>query len=217
MARKAASKGGADSVSVDLSSAGTSAIVPEGDHRFKVLEVTRKVGNDSGQPYLVWKVQATDVSGAAIYENTSLQDQSLFALRGMLEACGYDIPKSKFNLALGELKDLEFGGTVEHEIYDKKPKAKLSAVFSLDELDGSGSDDDADEPEEDDTEPEDDAPEVNLEEMTLSELKKLAKEYELNVAKIIKPAADNKKKQKKLLIAALEELAEADDDDDEDE
>ena len=113
-----------NSVSVDLSNAGTSALVSEGDHTFEVLEVEKKVGGDSNEPYLNWKVQATDSAGAPIYENTSLQEQSLFALRGMLEACEYEIPDDEFDLDLDDLEGLEFGGTVYHEMYQKKAKAK---------------------------------------------------------------------------------------------
>jgi len=168
MARKSTSK---TSVKVDLSDVGTSALVPEGDHPFKVLEVVRKTGQDSGQPYLVWKVQVTDCAGSPIYENTSLQPQSLFALRGMLEACDYEIPDEAFSLDLKELEDLEFAGTVFHEIYEGKKKAKLATVFQLDELDGVETDEEADEEDDPETDTED-----GYDEMSKVQLKAECKE-----------------------------------------
>lgn len=102
----------------------------DGDYPLKVVEVEQKEGDK--YDYLSWLLECTgDPEGARVYNNTSLSPQSLWNVRAMLEAVGYDIPDSEFDLDPSELVGLELMGKVEMEDYEGKPRPRLVDFWAL--------------------------------------------------------------------------------------
>lgn len=122
-------------ISVDLSDAEGFKVLPEGPATLTVNKVTEEEGSESGAPYLKWEFDAESEDGSKgkVWENTSLQPQALFKLRGLLEALGYDIPDKALDLDLDELEGLQCGADLEHEEYKGKTKAKVSQYYGLED------------------------------------------------------------------------------------
>jgi hypothetical protein len=95
-----------------------------------VAEVTQEEGEKA--PYLKWKfkLDGGDFDGASLYLNTSLSEQSLWNLKGLLEALGVDIPEGPHDLDLDEIVDLPIGLVVEHEKYEGKNQARVVDFFA---------------------------------------------------------------------------------------
>lgn len=112
---------------------GKRTVIPEGDYSLRVEEVSKEMG-DKGE-YLAWifVVEEGDHKGAKVWHNTSLTPQSLWSLRNLLEVMGIEIPDGPLDIDLTELVDLEVGGTVGHEDWQGKPKARLNDFFMLEE------------------------------------------------------------------------------------
>ena len=130
MARKssaASSSKKSSKVKVDFTGVETRVLLPEGVYNAKVAEVTMEP-ND-GKPYLKWKFLTVDddpkLDNKPLYNNTSLQPQSLWVLGSLLETLGVERPDGAMDLDLEELVDLELGLVVEHEEYQGKMRAKV--------------------------------------------------------------------------------------------
>lgn len=123
-------------ISVDLSGVeGDFPLLSEGPATLTVVAITEEEGQESGQPYLKWEMdgEGDDGSKGKVWENTSLQPQALFKLRGMLEAFGFEIPDKAMDIDLDELIGCQCGGDIVHEEYKNKPKAKVENYFALEE------------------------------------------------------------------------------------
>lgn len=144
MARKAAAAKAnkkTSKVSVDFTGVETRILLPEGIYNVKVASV--EMEPNDGKPYLKWTFRTLDddpkLNDKPLYNNTSLQPQSLWVLGSLLETLGVDRPDGAMDLDLDELVDLELGLVVEHEEYQGKQRAKV-----VDFTPAGGSDDDGD-------------------------------------------------------------------------
>lgn len=184
-------------VKVDFSEAGAGRIKEEGDYLIKPVKIELEEG-DKAQ-YLAWEYEVTegDHKGATLYNNTSLSAKSLWALRDVLEAHGIDAPEEAMNLDLDKiLKDAEVAGCcVELETFQGKKKARITDIFSAEDVD-SDSSEESDLPGED---------EIN--EMDLDELEECVDDNDLDVD-LEEAKGKGKKKlkaQRQMVIDALDE------------
>ena len=106
-------------------------LVPEGNYTCKVIEVTYETGENSGQPYLKWKHQVATgpAKGGTLYDNTSLQPQALWKLKGLLECMGIAVPAGKMKLMLPQYVGKTVGVEVMHEEYQGKTKARIASYL----------------------------------------------------------------------------------------
>lgn len=129
MARKSqtTTKKKATSVKVDFTGVETRVLLPEGVYNAKVAEV--ELEPNDGKPYLKWTFRTIDddpkLNDKPLYNNTSLQPQSLWVLGSLLETLGVERPDGAMDLDLEELVGLEIGLVVEHEEYQGKQRAKV--------------------------------------------------------------------------------------------
>lgn len=112
--------------------------VPDGTYEVKVVDVERKTGKDSGEDYYAWEfviVTPEKFKGRKLWHNTSLTQQSLWALRKLLEALGVEIPEDALDLDDADLIDRTVGAEVANEEYNKKQKPRIMDFFEFDEED----------------------------------------------------------------------------------
>lgn len=112
-------------------------IVPEGSYRAIVMKVTKGTAK-SGYPKLDWIFEVSEgpEEGHRFRPYvTSLQVQSLWNLRAVLEALGVEVPDEDLQIVFGELKGLELGLAIEHETYEHRLKERIIDLFPLEELD----------------------------------------------------------------------------------
>lgn len=115
---------------------GKRALLDEGEHLSTVVEVTKEKGPKAD--YLKWKFEADDDAGIA-YTNTSLSKESLWNLRGLLEALGVEVDEEDaMELDLTEFPDMRCGIVISHEDYEGKPQARIVDYFSEDEAEEKG-------------------------------------------------------------------------------
>ena len=126
-----ASKKKSNVISLDFEGVEVSKLVPEGDHLLTAVEVTKEEGNE--YPYLSWVLETAD--GGKIYENNSLSPRALWRLRALLEAAGVEVPDGPMDLDLDTIIDdmSPFMGTIEHEDYEGRPKAKMVDCYPSEE------------------------------------------------------------------------------------
>lgn len=159
MARRAAARGrGAKATTVDFSGVEGSRRVPDDDYPVKSTEVTLKSGEESGEGYFNFKLAITDGEhkGKALWHTCSLKESALWNLRATIEAGGMTIPEGPMSFKpkgdrYPELEGLEFGVSVENEVWNGKKKPRVVDVFALDEFE---EEDGGDEVEEEEVEPE---------------------------------------------------------------
>lgn len=166
-------------ISVDFTDVETRSVIPEDDYAVKVVDVTEEEG-DKG-PYLNWELKITEGEhkGTTLWHITSLTPQSLWNLRATLEALGEEVPDSKLDVDLSELKGGEMGVTVEVEKYKGRNKNAVVDVFVLGEEEGS--EDESKSESEGESESESEG-EPDLDEMSLKELITYAKENKIKLS-----------------------------------
>jgi hypothetical protein len=112
--------------------------VPEGDYGLEVTEVKGKKGEESGKNYLAitFKLTQGDKKGIGkkLPHSCSLQKQSLWNFRNLLEACGKQVPAKAVKIDLDKLIGLECAGTVVDDEYEGRKKSIISAFFPLEDL-----------------------------------------------------------------------------------
>ena len=134
--RKRAGKG--NTVRVDFTgveAGGGSVLLPEGPMLLEVSDISQEVGADSGQPYLAFEFEVVEgkYEGKKAWDNFSLQPQSLWKLRGFLEAAGQDTEDGVQDLDLDEIKGLIVTADIVHEDYKGKPKSKIAGYTPAEE------------------------------------------------------------------------------------
>lgn len=169
-------------ISVDFSDTTSNAVLPEDEYLLEVEDVEQKTSENSGNDYLAitFKVAEGKHKGQKVWHNCSLQPQALFNLRSVLEALGFTIPQGSMELDPADMIGEVCGGTIAHETYEGKKKARVIEFFSPDE--GSGEGDEEDE-ESDDSEGSEDS-EVTYEEvqeMEKDDLLELAEEHSVKL------------------------------------
>lgn len=185
-------------VSVDFTGVETRVLLPEGVYNAKVDEI--RLEDNDGKPYLSWKFKTIDddpkLNDKPLYNNTSLQPQSLWVLGQLLETLGVERPDGPMDLDFDELIGLELGLVVEHEEYQGKNRAKVVDFTPV-----SDGDEDGDVTVNDDSGDDDEKyTEESVNEMDAEELDELVEKHELEVKKLKKID-----KYRAAVIAALEE------------
>lgn len=121
-----------------VESGGGSVHIPEGDYGLKIKEVKGKKGEESGKNYLalLFEVISGDKKGLkkVLRHSCSLQKQSLWNLRNLLEACGKQTPAKAIKIDLDKMVGLECAGTVIDDEYEGKKKSVITAFFPLEDL-----------------------------------------------------------------------------------
>lgn len=135
-------KSSAAGLTVDFSGVETGGgrSVANGTYRIKVVEVTSEVGGDSGKEYLKWTYvieKGQNHAGSKLYDNTSLQPQALWKLRGLLESFGVSVA-GRFNLEpLRQWTGKITTAIVENEDYEGKQKPRIAEYVVKVDDDGS--------------------------------------------------------------------------------
>lgn len=138
MAKKKETKSKTVVTGIDLSDVESGGLVPEGEILATVAEATVETSDNSGEDYIKWKFST---SKGTLYLNTSLQRQSLFNLRGLLEAFGVEIPDSAFDLDLEDFVGQQIIAIVSHRDYKGKLRADVADFLPVNES-ATGDDDD---------------------------------------------------------------------------
>lgn len=111
-------------------------VVAVGNYRAMVMKVTKGISK-AGNPKLDWifEITAGPEQGHKFQPyTTSLQPQSLWNLRAVLEALGVEVPEEELQIVFKELKGLELALTIEHETYEHKVKERIVDLFPMEEL-----------------------------------------------------------------------------------
>src|SRR5690606_23145410 len=134
-------------ISVDFSDTTSNAVLPEGEYLLEVEDVEQKTSDNSGNDYLAitLKVAEGKHKGQKVWHNCSLQPQALFNLRSVLEALGFTIPQGSMDLDPADMIGEVCGGTIAHETYEGKKKARVIEFFSPDEGSDGGDEEDEEE------------------------------------------------------------------------
>lgn len=205
MARKKsakAAKGGAVKIP-SLAGVTTAAVLSKGWHKARITAV--ETGEGDKAAYFKWTFEV--IAGKSKGKQpkpffTSLADNALFNLKGLLEAVGFKIPKKGFNLDPETLVGEELFIHIDHELYEGRTQNIVTMVSDEEPEDDDDDEDededadedddededgeDGDEDEDEDGEEEEDEDEVELtadeiKQMTTEELKDLCEEHELDI------------------------------------
>lgn len=219
MAKGKKKKGGG--LRVNFKGVSSRVLLPEGNYKVAVKSVEEKESS-SGNEMLVWQFITKDCdeeahNGASLYYHTTLTPQSLWSLKGLLEALGEDIPDGEHDIDPDDLEGAECIAVVEHEKYDGKIRAKMADFMALSD-DDSGDDDEEDE----EVEVEEDTKKGkklkkltrdDVSEMDEDEMEKVIEKYDLDVdlsSRKLRTAA----KKVKAVVSALEEEGYLEEDED---
>ena len=187
-------------VKVDLSGVESSQkAIPEGEYVVSVNDASIE-SSSKGNDYIKFEFEVIEGShkGAKLYHNCSLLPQSLFNLKNVLEALGFEIPTKAFDLDLSDLLGLECEVEVGHETYEGKKKARILEFINPEDSDAED-DDEGDESEEEDGEED---LEAALENLSKKELRALVKEFEVDI--------ESGSDKEDIIEALLEEVDEED-------
>ena len=103
--------------------------IPNGRFPFTISGCEKKKAIEGSGEYLSWELTCNDSDhqGRKLWNNTSLQPQALFALKGFLEAAGCDMESDGFNTedAVGCKLDVQVG----QKEYEGKITNECSAFF----------------------------------------------------------------------------------------
>lgn len=209
-------------IEVDMRGVSSKGICPEGIHKVRVQKVTQEISERSAKPYLAWELKTS--GGYTLYYNTSLQPQSLFNLKNVLLALGYEVPDAVLRLDLRKLKGLEAYVEVMHEVYEGKKRARVVQFLGPDEVDEEELEDkedieeepeevvdedeeeveEDDEDDENDGDDEDEEEEEDLDSMSLEELLDYAEENDIDLTHLSK----KDRKKRSVVLKAIKEALE---------
>lgn len=186
---------------------GKRALPDEGEHLATVLEVTKERGPKAD--YLKWVFELDDDAGKA-YTNTSLSKESLWNLRGLLEALGIEIDQDDaMELDLTEYVDMRLGLVISHEDYEGKPQARVVDYYAEDDAKDKKKDEKKSSKKKKKGKKEPDKlAKSDVEDKDRDELLELNTEHDLGLDE--DDYKDDKKGLKKLLAGVLEKLDEND-------
>lgn len=130
-------KKGSTSVKVNFDDVESSDFsIPNGSYVLTVTGVEKKKSEQSGNEYLAWefKIAEGKHKGKKVWDNTSLQPQALWRLRGLLEAMQVDISEGEFELELDEFDGETLGVVIENEKYNGKDKPRIVSFMLVDDV-----------------------------------------------------------------------------------
>ena len=118
---------------------GGSRLLPEGVYQFEVIDIEKKRSDNSGADYLAFELEVTegDHKGTKAWDNFSLQPQSLWKLRGFMEAAGLETTDGPMNINLDDMVGLIISAEVFHEEYKGKTKHRIGSYLSDDDSSSS--------------------------------------------------------------------------------
>lgn len=182
-----------------------------GEYLAEVSEATLEDGPKA--KYIKWEFDLDD--GGKAWFNTSLAKNSLWNLRGLLEAMGEDVPDDEMDIDLEDLKGKRVGIVIELEEYEGKKRSKMVDYFSEDDFEGEvkeGKDEDKKSSKKDKkkkkSKGDDKLMKSDVEDLDRDALLELNTEHELELDE--DDYKDNGKGNKKLLADVLEKLDEKD-------
>lgn len=111
---------------------GGGRLLPEDTYLFEIKEVEYiEESASSGQPYLKFILAVADgeFSGTRAWDNFSLQPQSLWKLRGLMETLGMDIVEGGMDIDPKEFEGILVKADVIHEEYQGKQKHRVNAYM----------------------------------------------------------------------------------------
>lgn len=132
MAKKSKKKSGITTVNFAGVESGA-VVVPEGKYEVEVVAVSEEIGQNSNEPYLAFELKITEgkQEGKKLYLNKSLQENSLWSLKQLLEVLGADVPDDEMDIDHDDLVGRTCGVEVAHEKYNGKNKAQITDVFDV--------------------------------------------------------------------------------------
>lgn len=138
--------------------------IPDGNYTASLVKIEEKEGADSGEPYLScqWKISEGKLEGRKLYDNISLQPQSLWRLRTILECIGYEVEEGPMDIDPSDILEEECGIEVVNEEYDGKDKPRITGFLPADGVEEE--EEDPEEEEEEEPEEEEEAEEEEEEE-----------------------------------------------------
>lgn len=152
---KAARKKTADMTNVKDKGPFNPKHMAEGDYLAKIVEVYETRNKDDTKDMWVIAFQLQDRRDVVYPYYCTWDDNQLWKVRNVFEACGVKIPKKRVALDPIRIRNKMVGITLEDDEYDGKPKSVIAAVMSVKDMeDGPSADDDEDVDDEDDVEEE---------------------------------------------------------------
>lgn len=134
----------------DASTGGGRLRVPAGDYPFVVKEVKQDTSKANNSMLVVTFTGLEGrVKGKNLKDYFVLTKESLWKLRGFMEALGIDTPSSKTRVNIDEFPKKKVGITLEDDEFDGRISSKPSDYIPYEDL-GSEPDDDEDEDEDED-------------------------------------------------------------------
>ena len=150
MAKKKSKKAG---LKVDFTGVEARTLLDEGEYLVTVAEIEQKE-SESGNDYLSWTFEVTEEGySGKLYHNTSLQPQSLWSLRNLLETLQVEVPDGPMEIDFDELVGLEVIAVVEHEKYEGKMRARITDFLKAVDAEEEDAEEDDDEEEEEEAPP----------------------------------------------------------------
>ena len=187
------------SIKIDMTGVETASVIPEGEYIAEVTKASQE-SSDGGNDYIAWELKIVDgkQAGKKVYNNTSLQPQSLWATKRFLECLGVEVPDGVMELSLDDMVGLQVGIVIEHGTYKGKTQSKVIDTYPA-ESEGEGDKDTGGDAAETGELPDEDA----INEMGKAELAELVKEHDLDVE-----LDGTTAKQRRAVIAAVKAKSE---------
>lgn len=115
----------------------------EGDYPAKIVAVFDQRNKDDTNDMWVIGFQLQDRRDVVYPYYCVLDDNQLWKLRNVFEACGVKVPKKRVTLDPAKIMNKLVAITLEDDEYQGKPKSVIAAVMSLKDMeDGPDTDDD---------------------------------------------------------------------------
>lgn len=156
--RKRKGKKGGVTISMEGVEAG-GKIIPDGKYLAEVESGEVKEGEESGKPYIEWKYKIVKgkQKGGVVFDNTSLQPQALFRLRGLLECVGFEFPEEgKFKFDPSDIVGEQLTIDVVNDEFEGRERPKVASYGAADAADEDEDEDEEESEEEDEDEDDED-------------------------------------------------------------
>jgi hypothetical protein len=153
--RSSKKKSGMISVNFEGVESGGGRPVPDGNYNASLHKLTQEEGQNSGEPYLhcVWKIADGKCAGATIHDNISLQPQSLWRFRTILECLGLEVAEDDMDIDPNDLIGEVAGIEVTNEDYEGKDRPRITGFMGAEEEGEEEEEDEDEEPEEEEEAP----------------------------------------------------------------
>jgi len=125
--------------------------IADGYYTASITKIEEKEGESSGEPYLAcqWKIgEEQKCAGARLYDNISLQPQSLWRFRTILECIGFEVEDGPMDIDPEDILEEECGIEVVNEEYDGKDKPRITGFLPASDIELQEPDEEEEEEEE---------------------------------------------------------------------